>query len=215
MTKHFSVLLISILSSFFALAGCGKSEEQKKKDAQVAAAKAFAEAFTKLGEATQETQKVEEDKLAKRSIKLGETISLGSLELAPVSVELRKVAVKPLFGDELEQKGPFLVLTVRAKNISEGQVFKPFMTAEVQDNFGNELDDGVDLLETGMIEGNDAVKEISPGETGMVLLCKSVKISKATSYRWDVSSNVDNNDTFEPWRCSIDVSEIKVVGTSK
>jgi hypothetical protein len=211
MNKHMSLVVAIAVT----LGGCGKSEEQKKKDAQEAAAQAFVEAFGKLGEVSEQAEKVEEDKLSKRTLKLGSSIRLGSLELSPASVELRKVGVKPLFGEELEQKGPFLVLTVRAKNVSEGQVFNPFMTADVKDNFGNELDDALGLTEIGMIDGSEILKEIGPGETGTVLICKAVKIPKATSYQWDLSSQVDNKDTYEQWRCTTTVSEIKVVDSSK
>ena len=140
-TNRLSLLLvISVFGSPLGLmVSCSKSPEQKKQDAQEAAAQAFAEAFAKLGEANEQAAKVEEDQLAERTVKLGETIRLGSLDLTPVSAELRKVKVKSLFGDQSQEKGPFLVLTITAKNISEGQVFKPFMTAEVRDNFGNEL----------------------------------------------------------------------------
>jgi len=214
--KPVSLFVVAILGPCLCLdVGCGKSQEQKAKDSQEVAAEAFADAFAALEEAREQTAKDDDDTPPMKTVKLGTTIQLGSLEITPVAAELRKIRIKPLLGREMKEKGPFLVLTVRVKNISEGQVFSPFMTAEVRDNFNNELDDGVASFEIGMVDGNDVAEDISPGETGTVLLCKAVKIAKATSYQWDVTSTTDNTDDFEQWRCQTTVAEIKTAEPSK
>jgi len=154
-----------------------------------------------------------------RTIRLGETITLQSLEITPQTVEFCKVKAL-LYSSEVEA-GPYLVLTCRLQNISAGQVFRPFFIIHGKDSFGNELQ----RCESYGWHGshND---DIRPGEEVTFLACMERKIDTATSYVWDIRARVNNKvdpsssiivpaDALESWRLEFDADEIEIPAPPK
>lgn len=135
------------------------------------------------------------------TVAIGKTLRLGSLELTPVSVEFRKASVsRGGFQPETSIDGPYLVLTVRVKNVSEGQVFSPFCSASAKDNYGNKLESPFSVTEIATVEASKERDELYPGKEAILLLCIERKIPKASRYDWVIRTRISNEEEQEGYR---------------
>ena len=188
--------------------GCGKSQEQKGTET---AEGAFAEigAFT---DAQEEKETKREALMKKRTIRLGQSITLQSLKITPIK-EFRKVRSDSY---KVKDEGPHLVVTLRVKNISEGEVFDPnILTAFGEDSFGNQIVEApkYDHCTTPGSHRGDVL----PGQEVDCLFCMSRKIASAKWYVLEITSRVSNKSEgeYEHWRLKFDVSEVVVVDASE
>jgi hypothetical protein len=151
--------------------------------------------FSALTNATEKSDSAEEN-----AVTLGQTIQLGNLKITPRSATKRSITVRQIYdikskGGVLE--GPFIVITADVENISEGQVFDPFPTAEGIDNYGNELK-SLETL-TKVIDPDAGYGDLKPGERKTVAIVLEPKNLDAKWFRIRVLQWVDNRKTTGRW----------------
>lgn len=143
---------------------------------------------------------------------LGESFLLGNLEITPTSIHLETLSEEPMFGDPKPRKSKSYVLTFIAKNKSEGQVFSAYSSSSVTDNFGNECLNPMSsssMLRT-KIDGNEYLKDISPGEFANVMVAFDPALESAKDYTWTISTQISNQEKYEKWRIRFSPKDIPV-----
>lgn len=56
------------------------------------------------------------------------------------------------------------------------------------------------MLSDVVIDGNEHLKEIGPGETATVMVAFDPMLETAEDYTWTISTQVSNQDDYEMWR---------------
>lgn len=143
------------------------------------------------------------------TIRVGESVTIGSLRITALSVSLRKVTGtrQELFDERTpwESKTEMLVLKCRLKNVSEGQVFDPIgwrCSHDVKDEFGNEMRSfepgGWELAEyslNGYTEG-----DLKPGEQyDTIIVAHPPKVENAREFTWCIGLQISNDLSFPDW----------------
>jgi len=153
----------------------------------------------------------DDDETALPVIRKGRLVStkprqLGNLKVTPMAAEYRDIMVeKGVFNTSVEREGPYLVLTFRAENTSEGQVFRPYTkVVSATDNFGNKLDDPHEYSDTIVVE-NEELTELQPGQACKVVLVRKLKYAKATTFVWQLQTQVDNQSDFPSWEVQFEL----------
>lgn len=138
---------------------------------------------------------------------LGESFILGNLEITPVEVSLVTLHERTMFGESEPRETKSFLFTFSAENVSDGQVFAPFTTIDVTDNFGNSCPDPTDSAGFSTrvtIDGNDILRKIRPGETATVMVAFDPQLANASSYSCVLTTNTSNQDDYRKWQIRIE-----------
>ncbi len=137
---------------------------------------------------------------AKSLVRIGDTITMGNLEISPVAAEIRKASGKTMGirGEDFETDEEVLVLTLEVKNISEGRVFRPLIySGKVTDSFGNEMSRPFDSFTLYLIEDCKSREDIQPGETVIIRDMRQLRLKTAKSFTWQMRLNGGEEDAAE------------------
>ena len=141
------------------------------------------------------------------SARLGQAVTIGQLRVTPKMVEFRKVRSK--YRSDSGTQEPVLALSVVVENISKGEVFEPYTSADGSDNFGNTLDQVKASGDTFFAEGSAEFDDLKPGQKATVIVCLKPKTETATSYQWHISQKCGNRENArQGWNLTFDASEI-------
>lgn len=143
---------------------------------------------------------------------LGKSFLLGNLEITPSSIHLETLNEEPIFGDPKPRKSKSYVLTFVAQNKSDGQVFSAYSSSSVTDNFGNECLNPMSSssMSRTKIEGNEYLKDISPGESANVMVAFDPALESAKEYTWTISTQISNQEKYEKWRIRFSPKDIPI-----
>lgn len=147
------------------------------------------------------TQENTDDKIV--DALLGKPFTLGNLQITPAGFDLVTLRERPLFGDLQPRKTKSFVFSFSAKNISDGQVFSPYTSMDVTDNFGNKCADPTDsaTISTSVtIDGNEMLQKLRPGETAKVKVAFDPQLENAHEYSCVLTTQTSNQDDYEEWR---------------
>lgn len=143
---------------------------------------------------------------AKESIieaELNKPFVLGKLEITPLSFEPVTLNERPMLGDVRPRDTQSIVFSFAAKNISEGEVFPPFSTMEVIDNFGNTCPDPTEPVAFSpsvTIESNGLLRDLRPGETAKVMIAFDPQIETAKEYLCTLATKTSNRNDYKTWQ---------------
>jgi hypothetical protein len=204
---HFFSILASAVIGFGLPAFHFAWQAHEAANNSKAESQSFAQSFE---QAERDARELEKRDRLKRFIALGQSRVLGYVEVTPVSFELRHVSGARGFvsSSKFKSDEPVLVFTFEVKNISEGQVFNPFSSLDVLDNFGNKLECPFGRDNDVRLEGSENLKEIKPGESARMVFCRKAKINTSTSYDWEFHTCTSNSEqrlgVWESWIVHVD-----------
>jgi|GEM_PF-5255299 hypothetical protein len=140
------------------------------------------------------------------TLKIGDTITLGNLEITALSAQIRPVKfhLEHLPGEKPKvfiSEEHFFVLTCKITNNCTMEFFCPKEKmsmkgdVHVQDNFGNQMHELTIPEGVSTIDSNN-YKSFSPGETRiMEFICEAPLVAQAETFLWKIKLNTDNRNT--------------------
>ena len=134
---------------------------------------------------------------------LKKSFTLGNLQITPDGFELLTLLEKPLFGEMQPRQTKSFVFTFSAKNISDGEVFAPFTTLKVTDNFGNVCPNPTAhaaFTSSVTIESNEMLKKLWPGKSARVMVAFDPQIQKAKEYTCNLITQSSNREDYKKWQ---------------
>jgi hypothetical protein len=191
-----------------------RARESAEIEAEIARQQALDQISAKFEQNRQQQQAALAAETAGRQVKLGQSLELGGVQVTPERAEFRKLRWRELNEPDrpFEETGTLLVVTLKVKNISAGQTFKPVSRAKVTDNFGNPLKSPFPELSRPLVEGSDDTQPLPPGQEATVLLCVQPKNPKARSYEWEISTTASDSPSFaeatKRWQLTFNADEL-------
>jgi len=153
----------------------------------------------KLEEAELAATRKERELLAERTIGLGQSLQVGDLQITPQRAEYRKVRWRPGSAPQrgFEEAGPFLVITLAAKNTSSSSQLKPETRIQGSDSSGNRLKSPFPELSLPIVEGSNQHEPLPPGGEATIIVCVERKLAKARSYELELSTAASDSKKFD------------------
>jgi hypothetical protein len=172
----------------------------------------------KLEEAELAATRKERELLAERTIGLGQSLRLGDLQITPQRAEYRKVRWRPGSAPQrgFEEAGPYLVITLGAKNTSSGAHFKPETRIQGSDSSGNRLKSPFPELSLPIVEGSNQHEPLGPDGEATIIVCVERKLAKARAYELERSTTASDSKKFDEssqrYLLKINADEIELAG---
>jgi hypothetical protein len=134
---------------------------------------------------------------------LGQEFQLGNLKITPLRFDETTLDEKPTFGDLRPRDVKSMVLTISVRNTSGGQVFTPYSSMEVTDNFGNVCPDPTHseaFASRVWIKGNEMFEDLRPGKTATVKVAFDPQVDNASEYTCKFTAQTSNKKKFDHWQ---------------